>query len=421
MRYLPALAWVVAGIEIVFMLGAAALVTLDRGATFPDGATPWPGSVVASLDSVPLAIVGALIASRLPGNPYGWLWLLVGMGKGAFVGFFTAYALHSEFVSPLPAESLAVAIASLGFAITIVTFPFLLLLFPTGTPAGRPWNWVTWLAAIVGGVVLATGWAPPVQGSVVPGMSPPFAIDGPWGDAAARLMIVCVYAIFGFILLGAVSLVFRFRAARDVERQQLKWLTYAAAILGGSIFASETLGDLPGIWDAVFEAVTLWPIPIAVAIAILRHRLYEIDLLIRRTLVYALLSACLAAMYLAAVGLLQTPVRSLTGGDSQLAVVAATLLVALVFSPLRRKLQSGIDRAFYRQRYDARATLAALTSAVRTEVDLEPLTDAVVAALRDSVQPTHASIWLRAATSSREDASETPRRYRGSQEDHGDT
>lgn len=392
-RMLARLAWTVAGVSLAFMAAGAVLVTIDRAAALPPAATPWPGSILATVGFAPMAVVGGLIASRIPRNPYGWLWLLAGLGNGAMQGFFTAYALHSGFVSPLPGESAAVVIADLGWPLAVSTLPFILLLFPTGRPASKLWGAVCVVSG--GAILLLFVFGPAAGGGVVAGMESPFGAPEPLRTVAEQVVMGCVYALIACTMLGAISLALRFRAARGIERQQLKWFAYAALIFIVALLANESVLDLGGAWDPLLETLGLLPIPIAVAVAMLRYRLYEIDRIIHRTLVYALLSAVLAGIYLGSVAVLQTPVRSLMGGDSQLAIVIATLLVAVAFSPLRRRLQAAIDRAFNRQRYDARGTLDRVATAMRTAVELEPLAGALVKALQESVQPAHASIWLR--------------------------
>jgi hypothetical protein len=185
-----------------------------------------------------------------------------------------------------------------------------------------------------------------------------------------------------------------------VERQQIKWLAYAAAAAaGGSILAytpPETLGArwVTSVGYVVVELGVLG-IPISIGIAILRYRLYEIDTLINRTLVYGSLTATLVAVYFGVIVVLQSVFVALTGQQSTLAVVASTLLIAALFTPLRRRIQSFIDRRFYRRKYDARKTLEALSAQLRNETDLEALSDDLVGVVRETMQPAHASLWLR--------------------------
>jgi len=207
-----------------------------------------------------------------------------------------------------------------------------------------------------------------------------------------------VFALFVAIVLSALSLVFRYRRAGGVERQQIKWFAFAGVLFGGSLVFSGFLGeDLPGAWDALFETVTFAPLYVAVGVAILRYRLYEIDTLINRTLVYGSLTALLALVYFGGVATTQATFRVLTGQEQQpqLAIVVSTLVIAALFNPLRRRIQSFIDRSFFRRKYDAAKTLEAFSARLRDETNLEQLTDELLAVLQDTIQPTHASVWLR--------------------------
>jgi cytochrome b subunit of formate dehydrogenase len=210
-------------------------------------------------------------------------------------------------------------------------------------------------------------------------------------------------ALFGVGLVGAVaSVVVRFRRSRGVERQQMKWFLYAVALL----LAFPLEGLLPDIVDNVLFGLTLIAIPTAVGIAVLRYRLYDIDLLINRTLVYGSLTAMLVLAYVGGIVLFQGFFRALTGQGSQLAIVASTLAIAALFTPLRRHIQSFIDRRFYRRKYDAAKTLEAFSAKLRDETDLEALNNELVGVVIETMQPAHVSLWLRPDTASKKD--ETP-------------
>jgi len=196
-------------------------------------------------------------------------------------------------------------------------------------------------------------------------------------------------------IIGAVaSVVVRFRRSRGVERQQMKWFVYAAAIL--LLFPVEDL--LPEIVGSVVLGAVLTALPTAIGIAVLRYRLYEIDLLINRTLVYGSLTATLVAFYLVGIVVLQRIFVLLTGQESTLAVVASTLAIAALFNPLRRGLQRFVDRRFYRRKYDARRTLEAFSGKLREETDLEALNSELVGVVSETMQPEHVSLWLRPDT-----------------------
>jgi hypothetical protein len=199
-------------------------------------------------------------------------------------------------------------------------------------------------------------------------------------------------------LAAVISLFARFRRVRGDERQQIKWFAYATALTLFWTFLVEGIPDTNRLFEAVTAVLSLLvipSIPIAAGIAIFKYRLYDIDQIINRTLVYVALTGTLVAVYVGSVVLLQTLFRSLTGGESTLAIVASTLAIAALFNPLRRGIQAFIDRRFYRNRYDAAKTLEAFSSKLRDETDLDRLGEELVSVVRGTMQPTHASLWLR--------------------------
>jgi hypothetical protein len=207
------------------------------------------------------------------------------------------------------------------------------------------------------------------------------------------------------MIAAAISLIVRFRRSHGVARQQVKWLAAAAGLVAVTYLIIETIsvtvapeGTHAPTWLLVIQGAALLSfglIPAAIGIAILRYRLFDIDRLVRRTLVYAALVACLALIYLAGVFTIEAAVRSVTGGSSTLAVTLSTLAVAVAFQPLRRRIQAIVDRRFYRARYDAAQTLEAFSARMRGEIDLETLTGDVVSVVRDALHPSHTTVWLR--------------------------
>jgi hypothetical protein len=223
-------------------------------------------------------------------------------------------------------------------------------------------------------------------------------VGGVVGEAIFFITAGGVFALLTAVVLSALSLVFRYRRAGGVERQQIKWFAFAAVLFGGSLVFSGFLGrDLPGVWDALFETVTFVGLYVAVGVAILRYRLYDIDILVNRTLVYGTLTALLAAVYFGGVATVQAIFRALTGQEHQpqLAVVVSTLVIAALFNPLRRRIQGFIDRRFYRRKYDAAKTLEAFSARLRDETDLDALSDELVSVVRETMHPAHVSLWLR--------------------------
>jgi hypothetical protein len=194
-----------------------------------------------------------------------------------------------------------------------------------------------------------------------------------------------------------ISLVVRFRRARGDVRQQIKWFASAAALtlVWILLFGQASLRGLPGVIVALSGLLVIASIPIATGIAILRYRLYDIDLIINRTLVYGSLTVTLVALYFGGIAVLQRAFVLLTGQQSTLAVVASTLLIAALFTPLRRRIQGFIDRRFYRRKYDAAKTLEAFSTKLRDETDLEALNNDLVGVVRETMQPAHVTLWLR--------------------------
>jgi hypothetical protein len=242
-----------------------------------------------------------------------------------------------------------------------------------------------------------------------PTVENPFGVGGPFGRIAAGAKELTDLAAMPVLLVSLGSMVSRLRGARGRERLQLKWITYAAALTAVSFALSFLAGSLTGDWaglsDLFFLAgvVGFAGIPVAAAIAILKHRLYDIDRIINRTLVYATLTAVLASVYVGGVVTLQIVFRALTGQGSQLAVVASTLAIAALFGPLRRRVQGFIDRRFYRKKYDAARTLEAFSARLRDDIDLQALGADLVGVVGETVQPAHARLWLRPPSHVREE------------------
>jgi hypothetical protein len=281
------------------------------------------------------------------------------------------------------------------------------LLFPDGRLPSRRWRWIAW-AGIAGALIgtLSTLFAPgEIEADVAR------RIVNPFGSAGAHELISALDA-FGNVLqavalLGAVAaVVVRLRRSRGIERQQLKWFAYVVAVAVGGLLLAIVTSSVGGEADWVYVvAPTGWftalamigfGIPIATGVAVLRYRLYEIDVVIRRTLVYAGLTATLAAAYLGAVLLLQLALGPITSGSS-LAVAVSTLAVAALFRPARTRIQAAVDHRFYRRRYDAALTLEEFSARLREQVDLEALGGDLREVVRDTMQPAHVSLWLRGA------------------------
>jgi hypothetical protein len=358
--------------------------------------------------------VGAVIAVRHARNPIGWLFLAAGLA-GAAVLFCSEYALYALFADPgaLPAGEVMAWLSSwLGAISFAVAFGFLFLLFPDGRLPSRRWRPVAWLTAATTATTLVVSAIEPElsdeAGEHVPNGAPevvanPVGIEG----AGSILNGVESTAIIVFVLFCALpsvaSLLLRYRRATGVGRQQIKWLAYAAAALAACVFViPDVLKAIWGETDAIaaaqklLEAAPIAGIPVATGIAIVRYRLYDIDVVINRTLVYGALTAALAGAYLSSVLLLQLVLSPLTE-QSDLAIAGSTLAVAALFRPLRGRIQSAVDRRFYRRRYDAAHTLEGFGGRLRDEVDLDALAADLRSVVADTMQPAHVSLWLRGA------------------------
>jgi hypothetical protein len=337
---------------------------------------------------------GALIVSRRPGQPIGWVLCALGLMSG-FGAFAVEYAVYGLITRPgdVPAAATLAWCDSWEFAVDFGLVAALLLLFPSGHPPSPRWRWVLWLAAT--GVVLTTVGALalwPLRGRALLQLHTPDPVGvlgvpyhlGAWATEAA-------------ILAAVASLVVRFRRASGAERQQLKWLFYWVAVLVvgfpiTGVVLDRVSSELAA--DLIF-ALLIVPIPLAVGVAIIRHRLYDIDRLINRTLVYGLLTALLATVYAGVVLVLAQLFGGLGAEPPSWAVAAATLAVATLFQPARRRIQQAVDRRFNRHKYDAAKTIERFSGRLRDELDLHTLSRELLTVVDQTMQPTSASLWLR--------------------------
>ncbi len=410
------LAWSLAGLSGAMYLAGVALWVLARSAGLPS-ALSISVTLIDVLISVPVLafpIVGALIASGRPRNPIGWICLAEGL-LWAFLGMIESYGLYG--VSRPGSLPFPVAVYALGEWLWVPTVGllgiYMVLLFPDGRLPSNRWRPLAWLsgAAIVFGSA-GSGLTP---GTIADfgGVRNPYGLEGqPWVEGAANAALL---VFLGCILASVASLVLRYRRSLGEGRQQIKWIAFAASVVGFGFVGAMVSGlvalafaperwsgaNTPPLWfDVLFSVVLLsfGGVPIAVGVALLRYRLYDIDVLINRALVYASLTTVLVLLYVGGVVSLQYTVRAITGQESRLAIVASTLLIAALFNPLRRRVQGVVDRRFYRRKYDAAKTMEAFNSRLREETDLEALSEDLVGVATRTVQPAHASLWLRPET-----------------------
>jgi len=392
-------------------LGVLFLVLMSR---FPHSVIfdQWLENVVVTVVFSPiLAVVtvltfstmGAVVASRRPDNLIGWLFCAIGFVGGVRLLSieYAAYSLVAQSDLPPGAEALA-WIASWLWVPDIGLFLYLALLFPNGrlpSTHGRSFAWFIGVVVMTGTVAVALSPGP------IRGLEP---IDNPLGlEGLPNAAVLTEALLYALVLVAAASLLVRLRRSRGVERQQIKWFAYAAAVVATSAVITYVFSEASSLrwlgWVAFLPAmVGMAGGPAAIGIAILRYRLYDIDVVINRTLVYGSLTATLIALYFAGIVLVQRFFVLLTGQQSTLAVVASTLLIAALFTPLRRRIQSFIHRRFYRRKYDARKTLEAFSVKLRDETDLVALNEDLVGVVRETMQPTYVSLWLRSDKASKD-------------------
>jgi len=352
-------------------------------------------------------LVGALVASRRPHNPIGWLCLAVGICwmLAIMSGSYAMYGLQVANPGTVPFPA---AMGSVGEELAPATGgligTYLLLLFPDGRLPSSRWRPLAWLSGAVIVSIIVGGVLTPGRLQELGRVRNPFGLEEyPWiADATQGVTLLLPLCM----LASALSLVLRFLRSGGEQREQIKWLAFSALILGlgfssfviPGILAPQATGGANTLWENLLEDVVTLSfagIPVAIGIAVLKYRLYEIDIIINRTLVYGALTAILVAVYFSGIVLSQRLFVILTGQQSTLAVVASTLLIAALFNPLRRRIQSFVDRRFYRRKYDARKTLEAFSSKLRDETDLDALRDDLVGVVRETMQPAHVWLWLR--------------------------
>jgi hypothetical protein len=281
---------------------------------------------------------------------------------------------------------------SLAFTVTTILFPFLFLLFPNGRLPSPRWRLLAWAIVVVGALTLiGVAFSPD---TATEGVANPVGVGGWLGDVLGGVVDPGIMVLFVAVPLSVLSLLLRFRRARGIERQQLKWFTYAAALVAAFIF-SDALGLVsPGLVNLLLTTLTLTGVYVGIGIAVLRYRLYAIDRIINRTLVYGLLTAVLAAVY---AGLVLS-LGQLSGGigtePPTWAVAGATLAVAAAFQPARRRIQQAVDRRFNRRRYDTARTIEAFATRLRDQIDLDTLSTELQAVVDQTMEPTQVSLWL---------------------------
>ncbi len=393
--------------RLPWLLAAAGICSaIMRGfgwAAMP-GADPEPRgeAVFVSIVAILFAVLAALIISRQPHNMVGWLMMILVIAivvppPTAFPQWFLAAAAN-------PSTFLLLYVWIAGWSWIPIIFPIILipLHFPTGAPPAPRWRIVDYLAlAMVASFMLITAGSANFRGEVA---GEDFAIPNPIGflsDQTADTLLGVPWSIALFLLVGlsSFSIFARYRRAGTIERQQIKWLLFACMPL----VVAYALPNTSGVSTWLF-ALAVLAIPIAIGIAILRYQLYDIDVIIRKTLLYAILTALLALVYFGLVLLLQTAFGGVAGEQPPAIIVISTLVIAALFAPLRRRVQEVLDRRFFRKKYDAQQVLAQFAHSARDETDMAALSNELVRVVQETIQPQGVTLWLSPAA--REDSRE---------------
>lgn len=385
LRHLGSYAWALAGLAVVLLVATAALAVVNRQVVVPDE-EPWDARLVWAVLSIPAPVIGALISSRRRDNPYGWVWLVMGLGL-ALQLYMSEYVFLSLHRPGVPLVGVAGILSGVGWATAYFSLPLVLLLYPTGHPPSGRWNVLLRGILLTAATAIGFGVFSPTEG--VSPVRNPIQATGVLGGAVETVVAGGTILVLGSTVPAAVSLVARYRSAGPTERAQLKWFLFAAVVFVVSLIV-DFFWELEGVGEALKEGLVMAFLPVAVAVAILRHRLYDIDRIVSRTVSYAVVTALLVGIYVMGVFLLQRVVPA----SSDLAVAASTLAAAAAFNPIRRRVQSAVDRRFNRARYDAVRTVEQFSERVRIAADATDLTAELQRVAASVMEPAHLSVWL---------------------------
>ncbi|HEU0027530.1 MAG TPA: hypothetical protein VFQ25_10475 [Ktedonobacterales bacterium] len=408
------------------ILASCVINVFVASSLFGESGVPLASTLMLLLVFLAFPLVGAFIVSQRPTNTVGWLLLAVGVGT-VITSFSAAYVQHALLINAdtqLATRYIDLA-GDLMWPINIFLGIMLLFLFPDGRPLSPRWRLATW--AFFLDLALMT-----LAQAVMPGpletrnrVWNPLGIPG-LKDLSTFVINYGQGLLFLFLPLAVISLILRYRRASDAGRQQIKWFVFGSAIMvivaaGGGLAASLISSDpndplASGIGNATF-AVGILALPLGVGVGALRYRLYDIDVIINRTLVYGLLTAILGALYVSLVIGLGDLLRFFSEQASQnsFVIVLSTLLIAALFQPLRHRIQATIDRRFYRHKYDAARTLAAFGATLRQEVELDDLSASLLDVVEETMRPARVSLWLRPALEQSVSTSASPSSRAGAQ------
>ena len=406
------LAWSLAGISFAMYAAGFVFAFLTLGVADPvkQVSSGGFGGLLIYLPLLAFPVVGALIASRRPGNPIGWICLVSGLFWMSFAQGDAANAYDIARTGTVTSSVIVDALTQATWTLPVgLLGVYMILLFPDGRLPSKRWRpFAVFAGAVIVLIPVVFVFVPgPLEGH--PGVRNPFGLEQyPWLRSASVFVVLLLPVS---ILVSAASLVLRYRRSGTEAREQIKWLAFAASFVGATylsllitgiffvpdLFATRATTPVLFLLLQKVFLMSFAGIPTAIGFAVLKYRLYDIDIIINRALVYGPLTVMLAAIYFAGVVGTQTAFRALTGQEQQpqLAVVVSTLAIAALFNPLRRRIQSFIDRRFYRRKYDATRIMAVYGARLREEVDLNALSDDLLEVIRETVQPAHASLWLR--------------------------
>ena len=403
--WLRRIAWGMTSFTLIILIGSIVMLFLASDHTYRD----WFGLQVSSFVALGAPILGMIIVSRQPRNRIGWLWIAYGLVVGVRSLGNAVYLFGSAQPTGYSALEYFLLWATEPANLATIAFTILLLLwFPNGQLPSRRWRFLYIWFFLALAVLFSSNFVPGPDwnGGVSAGG---IIIDNPYGWLPASL----ANALFGglgfpsfvslmlIMILSVISLIFRYRSAGPLVRLQLRWFVLGGFFAVILFFIPIPFGISPGQTNetlnyllALLGQAYVIPLYLAVGLAILRYRLFDIDLIIRKTLQYSILTGLLALVYFGSVVLLQNLVENITGAQSQIVIVFSTLVIAALFNPLRHRVQDFIDRRFYRKKYDAEQTLAQFAATARDEVDMDQLDAALLRVVDETMQPERVSLWL---------------------------
>ena len=394
-------AWVLALLALASLLVSVILILLNQVAQDGRYLELLSGAIV----TCGAPILGLVILKQQPRNRIGWLWLFYALAVSFLSLSYSIYYLnHTAGAVPSGLMLVSLLFSESANVIRIICMVLLMLLFPDGQPPSARWRFLYGWTAVAFIMLTSGNFLERVNWTETDGfIGGPGNVNNPLGFIPESLTsLIGILTALGFfsllaiMILAAMSIIIRYRSAGQQVRAQIQWFVMGGVIFAATFIAAVFLIPSSGDLAGAMGNLAVIPFYLAIGIAITRYRLYDIDLIIRRTLVYAALTLTLALVYFASVLLLQNLFETLTGqGQSPLALVISTLAIAALFNPLRKRIQNDLDRRFFRKKYDAEQTLAAFAAGLRQEVDLEQISRSLLAVTAESMQPESVSLWVK--------------------------